>query len=468
METHISAVFIGTDTVFKLRKAIRLAFVDFTPLAERERTARSELALNTPNAPGLYRDVVPVIRTADGTLALDGTGEVVDWVVRMARVPAGDFLDEVAAHGKLNPALLDAMADAVAALHARNTVVPSDQANALRRVADGNALAAREAGLDQTEIAAWLSAIVAQLDRHEAALRARGAAGYVRRAHGDLHLANMCLWQGKPVAFDALEFNEDLATIDIGYDLAFLLMDLDVRVDRAAANRLMNRYFARTGDWALVAFLPVWLSMRAMIRAHVAATRGRTAESRRYFDRALDYLRLAPPCVVAVGGLPGSGKSTVARALAPALGPAPGAVILRSDEIRKRHFGVAPEQRLPRSAYSRALSRAVFTEIAAATATITAAGHAVVADATFMAPVHRTSLAAAAGTVPFLGTWLDVPMAELERRVAVRTGDASDADLGVLRSAARAGIGAGSWLTLDGTDTAGAVAAIRATLAIRL
>ena len=135
VETHISAVFIGTDTVFKLRKAIRLAFVDFTPLAERERTARRELALNTPNAPGLYRDVVPVIRTADGTLALNGTGEVVDWVVRMARVPAGDFLDEVATHGELTPALLDAMADAVAALHARNPIMPNDQANALQQAA---------------------------------------------------------------------------------------------------------------------------------------------------------------------------------------------------------------------------------------------------------------------------------------------------------------------------------------------
>ena len=481
VQTHISAVFIGAETVFKLRKAVRLAFVDFTTLAERERTARRELELNADNAPGLYRDVVPVMRRADGTLALGGDGvvvdwpvvdwPVVDWVVRMAPVAAGDFLDEVAGRGGLTPGLLDAMADAVVALHARNPVVARDQAVALRGVAEGNAVAARQAGLDAAKVDAWLGEMMAWLTRQADALRGRGAAGFVRRAHGDLHLGNMCMWRGVPVAFDALEFDENLATIDVGYDLAFLLMDLDVRVERAAANRVMNRYLARTGDWALVALLPGWLSMRAMVRAHVEAARGHDEEARRYLARALGYLRPVAACVVAVGGLPGSGKSTVARALAPGLGAAPGAVILRSDEIRKRRFGVAPEQRLPAAGYTAAVSRGVFGEISAAAAVIAAGGHAVVADATFMDSGHRAGIAAAAGTLPFLGAWLDVPMEELERRVAARTGDASDADLGVLRSAARAGIGAGigagSWLAVDGADTATSAADILATLATR-
>ncbi len=472
LETHISAVFLGADTVWKLRKAVKLAFVDFTPLAERERTARRELELNQANAPGMYHDVVAVTRGADGTLALGGpegsAGEVVDWVVRMARVPAGDFLDEVAAHGGLVPALLDGLGDAVAALHAGNKVVARDQAAALCDVADGNALAARQAGLDGGAVTNWQAGMGALLDRHAAALRARGAAGFVRRCHGDLHLGNMCLWHGAPVAFDALEFDEDLATVDVGHDLAFLLMDLDVRVGRGAANRVMNRYLARTGDWGLVAFLKLFLSMRAMVRAHVEAARGRADEARGYLERALAYQRPMPACVVAVGGLPGSGKSTVARALAPELGPAPGAVILRSDEIRKRRRGVAPEQRLPKAAYAARVSAAVFAEIAAAAGAIAAGGHAVVADATFMDPAHRAALRAAVGqAVPFLGAWLEVPMAELERRVAVRTGDASDADLAVLRGAARAGAGAGEWLAVCGTETDRAVGTIRATLAIQ-
>lgn len=467
METHISAVFLGADTVWKLRKAVKLAFVDFTTLAERERTARRELELNAENAPGLYRDVVPVTRAPDGTLALGGEGEAIDWVVRMARVPAGDFLDEVAARGPLGAALLDALGDTVAALHARNPIVSRDQHAALGQVADGNALAARQAGLDPGEVSAWRSFMRAQLDRHAEALRARGAAGFVRRCHGDLHLGNMCLWHGAPVAFDALEFDEALATTDIGYDLAFLLMDLDVRVGRAAANRVMNRYLARTGDWDLVPLLPLWLSMRAMVRAHVEAARAHPAESRRYLDRALAYLSPPPAQALAIGGLPGSGKSTVARALAPGLGAAPGAVILRSDEIRKRRAGLPPEQKLGPEGYTPEASEAVFAEIIASARGIVVGGHSVIADATWMDPAHRARLETALAGLAFQGVWLEVPMPELERRIAARTGDASDADLGILRRAAQAGASAGQWHAVDGTRTEAAADAIRATLAIR-
>ena len=204
-ETHISAVFIGTDTVWKLRKAVKLAFLDFTTLAERERTARREFELNASSAPGLYRDVIAVTRQADG-LALGGAGEVVDWVVRMARVPESDFLDVMAAHGALAPELLDQAADAVAADHATRPVFCRDQLAALLGVAEGNARAARQAGLAADRVAAWLAAMREALVDRAALLAARAAAGFVRRAHGDLHLGNLCMWRGRPVPFDALEF----------------------------------------------------------------------------------------------------------------------------------------------------------------------------------------------------------------------------------------------------------------------
>ena len=246
--------------------------------------------------------------------------------------------------------------------------------------------------------------------------------------------------------FDALEFDEDMATIDLGYDFAFLLMDLDIRVSRAAANRVMNRYLARTGDWDMVRGLPVFLSMRAMIRAHVVARGGEAAAASAYLARARAYLEPGEASVVvAIGGLPGAGKSTVARALAPDLGLAPGAVVVRSDEIRKRLQGVAPEIRLPASAYRATRSRAVFEAIDAAVRCLAAAGHAVIADATFMHPAHRASVAAAAGQARFLGIWLDADLAVLEARVAARRDDASDADLAVLRRAAASGARAGAW-----------------------
>ncbi|MEJ0018084.1 MAG: AAA family ATPase [Acetobacteraceae bacterium] len=255
-----------------------------------------------------------------------------------------------------------------------------------------------------------------------------------------------------------------MATIDLGYDLAFLLMDLEQRVSRAAANRVLNRYVARTGDAALTRGLPAFLSLRAMVRAHVEAKRGNPEPAARYLAAAAGYLRPTLPVLVAVGGLPGTGKSTLARALAPILGNAPGALVLRSDEIRKRRHGAAPEQRLPPTAYSEAASDAVFAELAVLAGIAASAGHSVIADATFIDPRHRALLenAANASGLPFLGLWLEAPMPVLEARIAARRGDASDATVAILHAASKSGAQAGTWTSLDATDAATALHQARA------
>jgi hypothetical protein len=451
IETHISLVFVGADTVWKLKKAVKLPFLDFTRIEDRHRFIQRELALNAPAAPGMYRDVVPVVRQADGSLALGEAADAPaeDWVLRMARVPTEDFLNAIVARGELTPSLLDALADAVAAYHQTLPPMPALRPP-IRQIALGNVPSALGAGLPAAEVEAWRDGVLAGLDRLEPLLAERAGAGFVRRAHGDLHLGNLCLWQGRPVPFDALEFDETLATTDLAYDLAFLLMDLDRRVDRAAANRVLNRYVARTGDAALVATLPAFLSIRAMVRAHVEARSLHATAWQPYLQAALDYLRPAPCVVLAIGGLPGSGKSTLARALAPGLGRAPGALILRSDEIRKRQNGVPPEQRLPQAAYSDAASERVFATLADGVRLAAACGHCVVGDATFIDPAHRRAVEAAAHAagVPFVGFWLEAPLDELERRIIARSGDASDATIAVLHAVARNSPGAAGWHAL--------------------
>jgi uncharacterized protein len=459
LETHISLVFVGADTVWKLKKAVRLAFLDFSALEARQRFTLRELELNCPAAPGLYRDAVPVVRRADGTLGFGKADElpVVDWVLRMARVPGDDFLDAIAAAGGLTPQLLDALGDAIAAFHrGLPPAIGTDVIAAMRHVTHGNAQSARDAGLAEDAVQAWQGHTLGALDAVAPWLAQRELDGFVRRAHGDLHLGNLCLWRGRPVPFDALEFDEAMATIDLGYDLAFLLMDLDQRVTRAAANRVLNRYVARTGDAALTDGLPVFLSMRAMVRAHVEAKRGNADIAARYLSAATGYLQAKSPVVVAIGGLPGSGKSTLARTLAPELGNAPGALVLRSDEIRKRQHAVAPEQQLPQSAYGDTASEAVFAELAALVRATAAGGHAVVADATFIDPRHRIMVEAAARAagVRFLGCWLEAPLAELEARIAARRLDASDATTAVLRAVGRSDPRAGDWVAIDATDVA--------------
>lgn len=454
-------MFVGADTVWKLRKAVRLPFLDFTPLAERERTARRELELNAPHAPGMYRDVVPVTRHPGAAPVLGGDGQVIDWVLRMDPVPAEDFLDHRAATTGLDAALLDRMADTVAAMHARLPPVARNQAEGFAWLAQGNRTSALSAGIAPARVEAWFEAMGERLAGLVSWLAAREAAGFVRRIHGDLHLGNLCLRQGHPVPFDALEFDEAMATFDTGYDLAFLLMDLDLRAGRPAANRVMNRYIARTGDTGLLRGLPMFLSMRAMVRAHVAARSDDPAAATRYLAAAEAYLAPTAPIVLAIGGLQGTGKSTQARRLAPELGPAPGAVILRSDEIRKFLNGLSPEDKLPPAAYRPEASRAVFAALARHAATAAAAGHAVIADGMFFAVDQRAAIEAAAGAVPFHGFWLTAPMAELEARVAARVGDASDADVTVLRRAARGDPGAGAWHPIQAGNADDPVAQMR-------
>ncbi|TPG59513.1 hypothetical protein EAH89_04525 [Roseomonas nepalensis] len=452
VETHISAVFVGRERVLKLRKAVSLGFLDFSTPAARRRFAEREMALNAPAAPGLYRAVHGIPASADRLVAADSP-EAVEWAVEMAPVPPGDFLDAVAARGGLDEALQDALGDAAVAL--RETYAPAEAGDPVRAfdaVLRSNAHAARASGLDPRRVLRWRRAAGRALRRLAPVLRARAAAGRVRRCHGDLHLGNLLLWRGRPTPFDALEFDEALATIDTGYDLAFLLADLLRRVGRAAACRVLARAVAVGGDAGLVAGLPLWLSTRAMIRAHcLARTEGRGEEALAFLGDAEAHLAPPPARLVAVGGLPGTGKTRLARLLAPRFGAAPGALHLRSDEIRKRLAGLPPERPLPPAAYTEAASDAVHAALFEEATLALRGGHSVLADAAFLDPRRRAgaeALAREAG-VPFAGLWLEAPLECLRARVAARRGDASDAGVAVLEEVARRPPGPIGWTRID-------------------
>ncbi len=472
VETHISAVFAGPNNVYKLKKAVRLSFLDFTALQTRRDMARREFELNRVAAPEIYRGVQAVVHTGDGGLRLApaDAADAIDYVVHMARIPPGDFLDEIVAAGKLTPKLLDALGDCLADLHARLPPLRNtDSVCGMHDIIDGNAQAARAAGLDADRVTEWLSAVRAALDRIAHVLTARTASGHVRRLHGDLHLGNICLWHGKPVAFDMLEFDDALATADVGYDLAFLLMDLEFHAGRAAANRVMNRYVARTGDAGLVATLPCFMSIRAIVRAHVQASRGAAREGARYLSVAVESLRNVPPLLVAIGGLQGTGKTTLARALAPALGRAPGALLLRSDEARKRLFDAHPEQKLGPSSYTPSANARVNTVLLADAATALLAGHATIIDSTVLHEPLRHAAEATARTAAckFVGYWLEAELDTLLDRVAARAGDASDAGPDIVRRAAELDPGRITWHRLPAEDAAECLALARAELPVQ-
>jgi hypothetical protein len=470
VETHISAVFTGGAPVLKLKKAVTLPYLDFSTAARRRHFLLRELTLNKPGAGDIYMDVMAVVRAGDGGLRLaplDDAAPAIDYVLRMAAVDKDDFLAAVAAQAGVTDTLADALGDTIAADHARRPTVSNwGSEAALRGVIEGNVCAATQAGLDGAKLLAWRAAARLALKQLATFLEGRARAGLVRRCHGDLHLGNICLWHGRPLPFDALEFDEDLGTIDTGYDLGFLLMDLDFRVGRGAANRVFNRYVARTGDAAMAPPMALFMSIRASVRVVTEMASGRGESAAAYLDRALSLLQPAAGLILAIGGLPGTGKSTLARRVAPALGGAPGALILRSDEIRKRLFGVAPEQVLPDDAYTEVVSTRVMATLVHDACAGAAGGHAVIADATFMNAADREDLenAARARDIPFAGVWLHADAAELERRIDARRNDASDADLAVLRNALKKNVGFVGWTFIDATNQAEAVRNVDAIL----
>lgn len=291
----------------------------------------------------------------------------------------------------------------------------------------------------------------------------RGKAGFVRHCHGDLHLRNIVIIDERPILFDAVEFDEAIATCDVLYDLAFLLMDLWDRGLCRHANTVLNRYLWRTSEAHLagLAALPLFLSIRAALRAKIAAAAAQVqapdraqasrVEARRYFELARRCLTKASPRLVAIGGLSGTGKTTLAMALAPSLGKAPGAIVLRSDIERKRLAGVAESQSLPASNYQTGVSAAVYDTLSRKADLALAADYSVVLDAVYahMPQRHVAEGIALRAGVGFTGLWLDAPLPVMEHRVSTRQHDASDADVEVVRSQAGYDLGRISWHRLD-------------------
>jgi aminoglycoside phosphotransferase family enzyme len=341
--THAAWVCLVGGRAYKMKRAVRYSFLDFTTLDRRRRALERELALNRRTAPMLYRRLVPVTRAPGDRLALAGSGEPVEWLLEMARFDQEARLDRVAARGQFTPAIVEDLAAEIAAFHARAAVRTTYGGHAgMREVIEGNAedFAALPEAIFGAERPARLTALCRdELVKQRDLLEERRRSGHVRHCHGDLHLGNIVLLDGRPVLFDCLEFDEALASTDILYDLAFLLMDLLHQERGALAQRLLNGYLDATWDDDGLALLPLFLACRAAIRAKVlgfgvargadASAAGEVAAARDYLERALAYLSPPRARLVALGGVSGTGKSSLARQLAPELGPAPGAVVLR-------------------------------------------------------------------------------------------------------------------------------------------
>jgi len=478
IETHVSLVFLAGDRGYKLKRAVKFPYLDFSSAEQRRIACEAELVLNRRTAPELYLEVRPLTRTANRSVVFGTEGRVVDWVVVMRRFDQAALFDELAKTNRLNAPLMDELADHIAAFHQAAEPRPDHGgAAALAAVVKTNhccLMAASHAGLVTEDIVEIRERSLERLAAVGTLLDRRRAAGKVRRCHGDLHLRNVCLFDGRPTLFDCLEFSDELASVDVLYDLAFLLMDLEHRGFADFSNLVLNRYLDLTGEDDGLAAMPLFLSSRAAIRAHVTAAamerapRAGTklemaAEARSYLELAAQFLRPRSCRLVAIGGLSGTGKSTLAAALAPSLG----ARVLRSDVTRKRLFGVAPETRLPTSAYTSHVSRGVYKTLRRKAANVLAAGYSVIIDAVSLKPSERQSfvtVAEAAG-VPFAGLWLEAAPETMDHRLRARRHDPSDASPDVLAQQLQQDPGTMEWVRIDAGDgSEGCLSAARRSL----
>ncbi|MCB1495466.1 MAG: AAA family ATPase [Bauldia sp.] len=482
IDTNAAAVFLAGPDVYKVKRAVRFPFMDLSTLEKRHAACEAEITVNRPYAPDLYLGTVPISRGADGALRFGGN-EPIEWAVHLKRFDETRTLDRVAGRDGLSPAILGDLAWAVVDSHARaekrDGVVATDDLGSVVAETVSSLIERREV-FEPAKAKALAEAMRSAFAALRPLLLDRGAEGFVRRCHGDLHLRNIAMIDDKPVLFDAIEFDESIATIDILYDFAFLLMDLWERDLRREANVVLNRYLWRSAtlpdDLRGLAALPLFLALRAAVRAKVEALRFATVghdrnaglDAHRYFDFAQAFLEPAQTRLIAVGGYSGTGKTSLSRSVASHVGRAPGAVHLRSDIERKRLMGAGELDRLPPSGYEPEVTEKVFAALRDQAEMALTAGHSVIVDAVHKTPDERRLIAAVAERlgVPFTGLWLTAPVEVLIGRIAHRRADASDATAAVVMLQADQPSGEIDWTTLDTTrpirdNTAAALRAAR-------
>lgn len=432
--THMSHVFLGRERAYKLARARAHGFGDFSTLAARRAACLAEFALNRALAPALYECVKPVRMGPSGKVHIGGGGRLVDWIIIMRRFAPGALFSELARDQRLTPDHVISAVDAVVRAHRAAPPLMQDGGVRDYEIILGGlrkSHAAAEASGREIENATALFETLGRRFRTLAPLlERRRHGGWTRRGHGDLHLKNICVFEGQVTLFDALAFDETLATGDVLYDLAFLLMDLQARGLAPYANLAMNRYWdeTRQPEWALALLAP-FMALRAIVRMTVAEEAGDREEAALYHHVGLRLLDTLHPRLLAIGGLSGCGKSTVAQLVAPGLPGPCGARLLRTDVIRKQ--AESDTGRDQTTDYSIEARRAVYQNLAAAAEETLVSGDSAIADATFADSLARDQFSAAFAE-RFTGAWLRASQSTRLARISARRDDDSDATAAVV------------------------------------
>ncbi len=449
VETHISFVLLTGAFAYKIKKPLRLDFLDFSTLEQRRRFCQEELRLNRRLAPELYLDVVPIGGRPEAPRI--GAEPAVEYAVKLREFPAEAVLDRALAANAVSPAQIRGLADLLARFQAAQ---PASETAAAPGQAAHN-LDELETALRKAQRPYALDALRAWTVRRQANLTplfaARARAGRVREGHGDLHVENLVVLDGRIVPFDALEFSADLRTTDVLDEAGFLVMDLVAHGRRDFAFEFLNRYLEITGDYEGLEVLPFYLVYRALVRAKVRLLKGAETSAgvadfegrvRPYLLLADELIRPRTPQLTIAHGLSASGKTTITSEL---IGRLP-ALRVRSDLERKRLHGVAPDVHedlaVGEGRYAAEGTYATYEALERSAAAALRAGLDIIVDATFLERIKREDFRALAARLGARFAVLDceAPEEALRRRVRARAaaqGDASEATEAVLEAQLR-------------------------------
>jgi len=445
IETHISWVLLDGEHAWKIKKPVRLPFLNASELDTRLQLCEAECRLNRRLAPSVYLGVVP-LRGTPGAPRLTGEGAVIEYALKMRQFPPGALLSEHLAEGRLLPAHIDALAHRLARFHQEALVAPPGAPFGtpelielqIRRVIEG--LAPQDGG--QAARRAWLAWLQTQTTALHATWLRRRAQGRIVEGHGDLHLANTVVLGDEVTAFDCIEFDPTLRWIDPISDIAFTAMDLMAQHRTDLAWRFLNTWLDDTGDHAGLPTLRVYLVYRALVRALVARLRdphGQNPNRPDYIGLAQQFLAPPRPSLLITHGLSGSGKSFQSQRLL----ERDQAIRLRADVERKRLFGLPAlaksKGQVPDSIYTPEATQRTYARLLSLATLVLDAGYPVIVDAAFLKASERATFLRLAQWkgVPFTILHCEAPETTLRERVRARLAqgdDPSEADEAVLTS----------------------------------
>ncbi len=448
IQTHISYVLLTGEYAYKVKKPVNFSFLDFTVLEKRKYFCEEELRLNQRGAPHLYLEVLPITKV-DHQVSLNGEGEPIEYTLKMCQFPQEALFIHLFEKGELTEKWMEDLGRVVAKFHAQaqtNEAIRSfGSISQIREAIDQNYAQTKkyisgpqtQEQFDQTR-----NFTDKFFQEQQALFNNRVANNRIRECHGDLHLGNICLWKDQILLFDCIEFNQSFRFVDVMYDVAFVVMDLEAQQRPELANAFLNTYVEETGDWEGLQVLPLYLIRQAYVRAKVTSflldepeiAEEAKAEAKKkaayYYQLAWQYTQNHQGQLILMSGLSGSGKSTVARYFSRRLR----AVHIRSDAVRKHLGGIALYEKGGEKLYTPAMTEQTYKHLLNLGIRLAGQGYAVILDAKYDQQIFRiTALEQAqVNHLPFRIFYCTAPLEVLRDRLQRRKGDITDAGADLL------------------------------------